>query len=201
MIGEIDLPASSDVVLALGTRLGPFGTLPQYGIEYWPKNARIIQVDSDHRMLGLVKPITVGVCGDAQNEQLQRVYGTAWADKKQLDQYLHRLEEAEKRDHRKIGKTLNLFHQQEEAPGMVFWHPKGWTIWQQVEQYMRRVYRDNGSGTGETTRAPGADDDASGIASMSDMLIACHPRIELPSIWISRALEVSVSWISSTSRI
>jgi threonyl-tRNA synthetase len=77
--------------------------------------------------------------GDSRNEMLQRVYGTAWARKEDLDAYLHRLEEAEKRDHRKLGKQLGLFHLRDEAPGMVFWHPKGWTIWQQVEQYMRRV--------------------------------------------------------------
>ena len=82
--------------------------------------------------------------GDAKNEQLQRIYGTAWADKKQLKAYLQRLEEAEKRDHRKIGKALNLFHMQEQAPGMVFWHPNGWTIWQVLEQYMRKVQKDNG---------------------------------------------------------
>lgn len=82
--------------------------------------------------------------GDAKNEQLQRVYGTAWADKKQLVAYIQRMEEAEKRDHRKIGKALDLFHLQEEAPGMVFWHPNGWTIYQELEQYMRRVQRENG---------------------------------------------------------
>jgi len=75
--------------------------------------------------------------GDARNEMLQRIYGTAWPDKKALKEYLHRLEEAEKRDHRRIAKAQNLFHIQEEAPGMVFWHPKGWIIWQQIEQYMR----------------------------------------------------------------
>jgi threonyl-tRNA synthetase len=82
--------------------------------------------------------------GDSKNEMLQRVYGTAWAKKEDLDAYLHRIEEAEKRDHRRLGRALDLFHQQDEAPGMVFWHPKGWSIWQQVEQYMRRVYQDNG---------------------------------------------------------
>jgi threonyl-tRNA synthetase len=82
--------------------------------------------------------------GDPRNEMLQRIYGTAWTDKKDLKDYLHRLEEAEKRDHRKIGKALGLFHLQEEAPGMVFWHPKGWTLWQVVEQYMRGVFRDHG---------------------------------------------------------
>jgi threonyl-tRNA synthetase len=82
--------------------------------------------------------------GDSRNEMLQRIYGTAWADKKDLKEYLTRLEEAERRDHRKIGKTLDLFHMQEEAPGMVFWHPKGWVLWQVVEQYMRSIFRDNG---------------------------------------------------------
>ena len=82
--------------------------------------------------------------GDSKNEMLQRVYGTAWAKKEDLEQYLHMLEESEKRDHRKLGVALDLFHMQDEAPGLVFWHPKGWTLWQQVEQYMRRVYQDNG---------------------------------------------------------
>ncbi|KAF1713072.1 threonine--tRNA ligase [Pseudoxanthomonas sacheonensis] len=84
--------------------------------------------------------------GDAKNEQLQRIYGTAWADKKQLEAYITRIEEADKRDHRKIAKQQELFHLQEEAPGLVFWHPKGWAIWQVVEQYMRKVYRDTGYG-------------------------------------------------------
>ena len=82
--------------------------------------------------------------GDSNNELLQRIYGTAFAKKEELAQYLHMLEEAEKRDHRKLGKSLDLFHMQDEAPGLVFWHAKGWTIWQEVEQYMRAVYRDNG---------------------------------------------------------
>jgi threonyl-tRNA synthetase len=82
--------------------------------------------------------------GDSKNEMLQRIYGTAWAKKEDLDAYLMRLEEAEKRDHRKLGKQLDLFHMQDEAPGMVFWHPKGWAMWQVIEQYMRNVYRDNG---------------------------------------------------------
>ncbi len=81
--------------------------------------------------------------GDSNNEMLQRVYGTAWATKEDLEAHLHRLEEAEKRDHRKIGKTQDLFHMQEEAPGMVFWHEKGWTLYQIVEQYMRGVFRNN----------------------------------------------------------
>jgi threonyl-tRNA synthetase len=82
--------------------------------------------------------------GDHRNEMLQRIYGTAWATKDELQQYLHMLEEAEKRDHRKLGRELDLFHIDEHSPGTVFWHPKGWTLWQQVEQYMRSVYRDNG---------------------------------------------------------
>ena len=82
--------------------------------------------------------------GDAKNEMLQRVYGTSWLNDKDLKAYLFQLEEAEKRDHRKLGKQLDLFHMQEEAPGLVFWHPKGWQVWQVVEQYMRKVYRDNG---------------------------------------------------------
>lgn len=82
--------------------------------------------------------------GNAKNEMLQRIYGTAFGDKKALKDYLQRIEEAERRDHRKIGRSLNLFHLQEEAPGMVFWHPKGWTLWQTVEQYMRQVFRSNG---------------------------------------------------------
>jgi len=82
--------------------------------------------------------------GDHRNEMLQRVYGTAWSTKDELQQYLTMLEEAEKRDHRKLGRELDLFHIDDHAPGLVFWHPKGWTIWQMVEQYMRQVYRDNG---------------------------------------------------------
>ncbi len=88
--------------------------------------------------------------GDAKNEMLQRIYGTAWGDKKELQEYLHRLEEAEKRDHRKLAKTLDLFHTQEEAPGMVFWHEKGWAIYQQVEQYIREKLRLNGYGEVKT---------------------------------------------------
>ena len=82
--------------------------------------------------------------GDHRNEMLQRIYGTAWASKEELQQHLTRLEEAEKRDHRKLGRELDFFHMEETAPGMVFWHPKGWTVWQQVEQYMRKVYLENG---------------------------------------------------------
>ncbi len=82
--------------------------------------------------------------GDHRNEQLQRVYGTAWTSKDDLQKYLTMLEEAEKRDHRRLGRELDLFHLDEHSPGTVFWHPKGWTLWQEVEQYMRRVYRENG---------------------------------------------------------
>ncbi|MDE1943426.1 MAG: threonine--tRNA ligase [Betaproteobacteria bacterium] len=82
--------------------------------------------------------------GDSRNEMLTRVYGTAWGKKEEQEAYLTRLEEAEKRDHRRLGKQLDLFHLQDEAPGMVFWHPKGWALWQEIEQYMRHVYRDNG---------------------------------------------------------
>ena len=89
--------------------------------------------------------------GDSKNEMLQRIYGTAWGKKEDQDAYLKMLEEAEKRDHRRLGTQLDLFHLQEEAPGLAFWHPKGWLLWQQVEQYMRRVYRDNGY---QEVRAP-----------------------------------------------
>lgn len=82
--------------------------------------------------------------GDSNNEMLQRIYGTAWTTKEDQNKYLHMLEEAEKRDHRRLGKELDLFHLQEEAPGMIFWHSKGWALWQQVEQYMRNVYQENG---------------------------------------------------------
>ena len=82
--------------------------------------------------------------GDSKNEMLQRIYGTAWLKKEDQDAYLHMLEEAEKRDHRRLGRHLDLFHFQDEAPGLVFWHPKGWSIWQEVEQYMRRVYQNEG---------------------------------------------------------
>ncbi len=88
--------------------------------------------------------------GNSDNEMLQRIYGTAWTDKKELKAYLHRLEEAEKRDHRKLAKSLNLFHTQEEAPGMVFWHDKGWVIYQQIEQYIREKLRVNGYGEVKT---------------------------------------------------
>lgn len=82
--------------------------------------------------------------GDSKNEMLQRIYGTAWTNKEDLDAYLHMLEEAEKRDHRRLGKQLDFFHMQDEAPGMVFWHPRGWSLWQEVEQYMRDMFREYG---------------------------------------------------------
>src|SRR3546814_9677464 len=82
--------------------------------------------------------------GDSKNDMLQRIYGTAWVTKEEQAAYLTMLEEAEPRDHRKLGRELDLFHFQDEAPGLIFWHPKGWTLWQQVEQYMRTVYQDNG---------------------------------------------------------
>ncbi|CAN0251534.1 unnamed protein product, partial [Chrysoparadoxa australica] len=82
--------------------------------------------------------------GDSNNEKLQRIYGTAWRNKDELKDYLFQLEEAEKRDHRKLGKHLDLFHMQDDAPGMVFWHPKGWALWQQIEQYMRQLFIDYG---------------------------------------------------------
>jgi threonyl-tRNA synthetase len=88
--------------------------------------------------------------GNSENEMLQRIYGTAWGDKKELQAYLHRLEEAEKRDHRKLAKTQDLFHTQEEAPGMVFWHEKGWVIYQQIEQFIREKLRVNGYGEVKT---------------------------------------------------
>jgi len=93
------------------------------------------------------KLISVAVAywrGDSSNEMLQRIYGTAWNDKKDLKQYLHMIEEAERRDHRKLGKRFELFHFQEEAPGMVFWHPKGWTVYQIIREYMQNIWKDNG---------------------------------------------------------
>src|SRR5690606_39111596 len=96
------------------------------------------------KVFKLMKVAGVYWRGDSKNEMLQRIYGTAWAKKDEQDAYLHMLEEAEKRDHRKLGRELDLFHMQDEAPGLVFWHPRGWALWQQVEQYMRKVYRDSG---------------------------------------------------------
>ncbi len=103
-----------------------------------------VPTTSKLRIFKLMKVAGAYWRGDSNNEMLQRIYGTAWTNKADQKDYLYRLEEAEKRDHRKLGKQLNLFHMQEEAPGMVFWHPKGWALWQQIEQYMREIQRDNG---------------------------------------------------------
>jgi threonyl-tRNA synthetase len=103
-----------------------------------------VPVTSKIKIFKLMKVAGAYWRGDSNNEMLQRVYGTAWINKDDQKNYLHRLEEAEKRDHRKLGKQLSLFHIQDEAPGMVFWHPKGWILWQQIEQYMRNVLNQNG---------------------------------------------------------
>ena len=102
-----------------------------------------VPVTSRLKVFKLMKVAGAYWRGDSHNEMLQRIYGTAWIKKEDQDAYLHRLEEAEKRDHRKLGKKLHLFHIQEESPGMVFWHPNGWIIWQQVEQYMRKILKEN----------------------------------------------------------
>ncbi len=103
-----------------------------------------VPTTSKIRVFKLMKVAGAYWRGDSHNEMLQRIYGTAWANKDDQKSYLHRLEEAEKRDHRKLGKQLDLFHIQDEAPGMVFWHPKGWVLWQQIEQYMRNILNQNG---------------------------------------------------------
>lgn len=103
-----------------------------------------VPVTSKIRVFKLMKVAGAYWRGDSNNEMLQRIYGTAWTNKDDQKDYLHRLEEAEKRDHRKLGKQLDLFHTQDEAPGMVFWHPKGWILWQQIEQYMRNILSQNG---------------------------------------------------------
>src|SRR5215510_7641535 len=121
-------------------------TISLYGQGNWIDLCRGPHVPSTGK-LKVFKLMRVGGAywrGDSKNEMLQRIYGTAWGKKEDQDAYLRMLEEAEKRDHRRLGTQLDLFHMQEEAPGLVFWHPKGWVIWQAVEQYMRRVYRDNG---------------------------------------------------------
>ena len=102
-----------------------------------------VPVTSRLKIFKLMKVAGAYWRGDSHNEMLQRIYGTAWTKKEDQDAYLLRLEEAEKRDHRKLGKQLDLFHIQEEAPGMVFWHPNGWNVWQQVEQYIRKILKDN----------------------------------------------------------
>lgn len=103
-----------------------------------------VPVTSKIKIFKLMKVAGAYWRGDSNNEMLQRIYGTAWTNSDDQKNYLHRLEEAEKRDHRKLGKQLNLFHTQDEAPGMVFWHPKGWILWQQIEQYMRNILNQNG---------------------------------------------------------
>ena len=103
-----------------------------------------VPTTSKIRVFKLMKVAGAYWRGDSHNEMLQRIYGTAWANKDDQKSYLHRLEEAEKRDHRKLGKQLDLFHIQDEAPGMVFWHPKGWVLWQQIEQYMRNILNQSG---------------------------------------------------------
>jgi threonyl-tRNA synthetase len=103
-----------------------------------------VPVTSKIKIFKLMKVAGAYWRGDSNNEMLQRIYGTAWTNKDDQKDYLYRLEEAEKRDHRKLGKQLNLFHTQDEAPGMVFWHPKGWILWQQIEQYMRNILNQNG---------------------------------------------------------
>jgi threonyl-tRNA synthetase len=124
----------------------PGETISLYGQGNWIDLCRGPHVPSTGKLKNFKLMRVAGAYwrGDSKNEMLQRIYGTAWAKKEDQDAYLRMLEEAEKRDHRRLGTQLDLFHMQEEAPGLVFWHPKGWVLWQQVEQYMRRVYRDNG---------------------------------------------------------
>jgi len=121
-------------------------TISLYGQGHWIDLCRGPHVPSTGKLKTFKLMRVAGAYwrGDSKNEMLQRIYGTAWGKKEDQDAYLRMLEEAEKRDHRRLGTQLDLFHIEEHAPGLVFWHPKGWTIWQQVEQYMRRVYRDNG---------------------------------------------------------
>jgi threonyl-tRNA synthetase len=120
-------------------------TISLYGQGNWIDLCRGPHVPSTGKLKNFKLTRVAGAYwrGDSKNEMLQRIYGTAWAKKEDQDAYLKMLEEAEKRDHRRLGTQLDLFHMQDESPGMVFWHPKGWALWQQVEQYMRRVYRDN----------------------------------------------------------
>jgi threonyl-tRNA synthetase len=124
----------------------PGDEISLYGQGEWVDLCRGPHVPNTNK-LGAFKLMRVSGAywrGDQKNQQLQRVYGTAWRNDKELKAYLTQLEEAEKRDHRRLGKQLDLFHMQEEGPGLVFWHPRGWSIWQVVEQYMRGVYRANG---------------------------------------------------------
>src|SRR5580700_6607030 len=121
-------------------------TISLYGQGDWVDLCRGPHVPSTGKLTAFKLTKVAGAYwrGDSRNEMLQRIYGTAWADRKQLDDHLHRLEEAEKRDHRRIGKELDLFHLQEEAPGAVFWHPKGWALFQQLIAYMRERQNDAG---------------------------------------------------------
>jgi threonyl-tRNA synthetase len=121
-------------------------TISLYGQDNWIDLCRGPHVPSTGKLKNFKLMRVAGAYwrGDSRNEMLQRIYGTAWAKKEDQDAYLKMLEEADKRDHRHLATQLDLFHMQAEAPGLVFWHPKGWTLWQQVEQYMRRVYRENG---------------------------------------------------------
>jgi threonyl-tRNA synthetase len=121
-------------------------TISLYGQDNWIDLCRGPHVPSTGKLkvFKLMRVAGAYWRGDSRNEMLQRIYGTAWGRKEDQEAYLRMLEEAEKRDHRRLGTQLDLFHMQEEAPGLVFWHPKGWVLWQAVEQYMRRVYRDNG---------------------------------------------------------
>jgi len=130
IIGSI--PAGEDVSLY---REGPFEDLCRG--PHVPRTGKL-------RHFKLMKVAGAYWRGDSKNEMLQRIYGTAWATKDELQKYLHMLEEAEKRDHRKLGRELDLFHIDEVAPGVVFWHPKGWALWQSIERYMRQVYLDTG---------------------------------------------------------
>ena len=128
-------------------------TISLYGQGNWVDLCRGPHVPSTGKLKNFKLMRVAGAYwrGDSKNEMLQRIYGTAWAKKEDQDAYLKMLEEAEKRDHRRLAAQLGLFLHVEEAPGLIFWHPKGWTLWQQVEQYMRRVYRDNGY---QEVRAP-----------------------------------------------
>ena len=158
-----DLPVTRkemprDAAVALFSSLGEkykaeiIGAIPQgetislYGQGNWLDLCRGPHVPSTGKLkvFKLMRVAGAYWRGDSKNEMLQRIYGTAWASKDEQDAYLKMLEEAEKRDHRRLATQLDLFHMEEDAPGMVFWHPKGWTLWQQVEQYMRKVYRDSG---------------------------------------------------------
>src|SRR5690606_25988922 len=121
-------------------------TISLYGQGNWIDLCRGPHVPSTGRLkvFKLMKVAGAYWRGDSRNEMLQRIYGTAWAKKEDQDAYLRMLEEAEKRDHRRLGRQLDLFHLQDEAPGMVFWHPRGWALWQVIEQYLRGVLKQRG---------------------------------------------------------